>query len=343
MIFFKRGVDYQSIVYICSSLEAYISSGINFVKALELIDMGLADKRYKESIKRVVKKIREGESISSAFASEHELYTRVFADMIVVAEQSGKIERVLKNMTLHFEKKLKLEKEVKNATLYPKVIFTAAVVVFILFIDFVLPSIVSMYDGLDISDSKLTSFIISCNSFFMKYSIYFCVLVIVLMLFSLYYFIKKYMRDKDFLHFFRIRKDYKELNLVSIINLVLESGVPVVYALERLSHSISEKYTRDYITTILLAIRQGNDISSAMNEIEVVSEISKSFFISGENSGRLDRTTAKLLEILENNFSKKLTLLISKIEPFSICILGVFVLFIILAVFVPMYGYMNYV
>lgn len=343
MIVFKKRIDFESVVYICSSLEVYISSGINFVKALELIDIGLTNKLYKESIRRILKRIKEGESISSAFSEEEELYTSVLADMLVVAEQSGELERVLRNMTEHFEKKLKIEKEVKTALLYPKVIFGVGITVFILFLDFVLPSIVSMYEGLDMEFNFITEFIINLNSFLQIYNIYIVSLIIFISIICIVFWIKKITKGKDLIHFLKIRKDYKEIKLISIINLVLESGVPIVYALERLSHSISENYTREYITTILLSIKKGSDISSAIEEIDVMSEISKSFFVSGENSGRLDKTTAKLLIILENSFSKKLSMLISKIEPISICILGFFVLILMLLVFVPMYEYMNYV
>ncbi|MGL4991341.1 MAG: type II secretion system F family protein [Sarcina sp.] len=339
---FKK-ISYESIVYICSSLEVYISSGINFIKALELIEIGVTEKRYKKSIKRIIKKLNDGESIAQAFLNEDYLYTSLFSDMLVVAEQSGQLETVLINMTKHFEKQLKLEKEIKSAILYPKIIFTAGIIVFILFLDFVLPNIVSMYEGLNVESSQIIQAIININSFFEVYNIYFCVATISVIGIIIYLIIKKITKDKDLLHFLKIRRQYKELNLISIINLVLDSGIPITYALERVFYSISNKDIKSYIGVILEKVQIGENISDAISHIDVISKISHSFFISGENSGSLDKTTLKLLNILENNFSKRLGTLISRIEPISICILGVFILFLVLIVFVPMYGYMQYV
>ncbi|MGL4761537.1 MAG: type II secretion system F family protein [Sarcina sp.] len=345
MVKFKRGArkNYECIVYVASSLEAYISAGINFVRALELINTGLNNNAYKSSIQRVAKRLNEGESIASAFLAEEDLYTSVFADMLFVAEQSGQIEMVLRNMTVHFEKELKLKGEVRQALMYPKFIFIAMFIVFILFLDIVLPNIVSMYESLDVKMSGVTTFLIAVNSFFEKHNIYLVTVTFLVVIFMCMLFIKKSLKGKDIFAKFTIRKRYKELTLIGILKLILESGIPVVYALERLSHSIAENYMRDYINMILESVRNGNDIYYAIEQIDVISEVSKSFILSGENSGKLDSTMKKLLNILEGNFSKKLKAYVSKIEPISICFLGGMVLMLMLAVFVPMYEYMHYV
>ncbi|MGL4451482.1 MAG: type II secretion system F family protein [Sarcina sp.] len=339
----KPRIDYESIVYISSSLETYISAGIKFVKALELINTGLSNNEYKKSIQRVAKRINEGEGIANAFLEEEELYTSVFADMLFVAEQSGRVEKVLSNMTLHFEKKLKLTNEVKQALMYPKFIFIAVFIVFILFLDIVLPNIVSMYESLDVKMSGITTVLIFINEFFEKNNIYVFTSIILFLVFIIYCVLKKKLKTRDVFSRFTLRKRYKEINLVGILKLVLESGIPVVYALERLSHSIAENHTREYINDILVSLRSGTDVYYAIEKIDVISDVSKSFILSGEKSGKLDTTMARLLDILENNFSKKLKSYVSKVEPISICFLGVMVLGLMLIVFVPMYEYMHYV
>ena len=343
MIKLKKRKDYASIVYILSSLEAYVSSGINFMKALELIEEGLTNKNYKKSIARIYKRISEGESISEAFLEEEDLYTSVFSDMLIVAEQSGELEVVLKNMTVHFEKKASLSKEVFAATLYPKLLFGISFIVFMLFIDFVLPEIVSMYEGLEAELNIMTRFVIALNGFFEIYNIYLFFSGVLIVVIGLYFFVRWKFKDIDFIGFLSIRKRYKELSIVSILKLVIESGVPLISALERLSHSIAEKYTRDYIKIILEALRRGEDMSYAIGQIDVMSSVSKSFFLCGEKSGRLDITTSKLVGILEKDFSGRLKSMVSKIEPISICILGLMVLGLVLMVFIPMYDYMSYV
>ncbi|MGL4655366.1 MAG: type II secretion system F family protein [Sarcina sp.] len=339
----KAKIDYESIVYISSSLETYISAGINFVKALELINTGLTNKAYKSSIQRVAKRINEGESIASSFSEEEDLYTSVFADMLFVAEHSGRIEKVLHNMTIHFEKKLKLNNEVKQALMYPKFICTAVFIVFILFLDIVLPNIVSMYESLDAKMSVVTNTLIAINDFFTRYNIYAVTGVTLIIIFLVYCILKKKLKDKDIFRRLDIRKRYKEISIIGILKLVLESGIPVVYALERLSHSIAQGHTREYINDILVSLRKGHDIYYAIEKIDVISDVSKSFILSGEKSGKLDATISRLLDILENNFSKKLKSYVTKVEPISICVLGVMVLGLMLMVFVPMYEYMHYV
>lgn len=343
MISLKKKLDYESIIYVCSSLETYISAGIQFLAAIELIENGLTNKVYKESLRRVSKRISEGELISQAFLEEEELYTNIFTDMLVIAEESGEMEAVLQNILEHFEKKNKLIREVNSALLYPKFIILAMLGVVVLFLDMILPSIASMYSSLDVKTSFLTKCIVNMNAFFEVYNLYIFLLILVSIITVIIIFLKKFLKRKDFFKIFRVCKRYRELNFIYILNLIVGSGIPIVYALERLSHTVNDVYTRDSIIKISSRLKKGDELVESLNEVDVLSSISKSFILSGEKSGNLDKAIERLASILENNFDKNLKKLTKKIEPITLCILGVLVLGLMLIVFVPMYEYMNYV
>lgn len=343
MISFRKKIDYESIIYVCSSLETYISAGIQFLAAIELIESGLTNKLYKESLRRISKRITEGELISQAFLEEEELYTNIFTDMLVIAEESGEMEAVLKNILEHFEKKYKINKEVNSALLYPKFIMLAIIGVIILFFEMILPSIASMYDSLDVKTSFLTKCIINLNSFFEKYNLYVFLIIVVSIITIVVIFIKKMLKGKNLFAKLNICKRYRELNFIYILSLIVRSGIPIVYALERLSHSVNDPYTRDSIIKITNKLKKGDELIESLNEVDVLSDVSKSFILSGEKSGSLDKVIIRLVNILENNFEKSIKKLTKKIEPITLCVLGVMVLGLMLMVFVPMYEYMNYV
>ncbi|MGL4741945.1 MAG: type II secretion system F family protein [Sarcina sp.] len=341
----KRKVkkDYMSIMYVVSSLESYLSAGINFMRALELIQRGLKNKEYANSVSRIAKRINEGETIASAFIEEEEFYTTTFIDMLAVAEESGEIEKVLNAIKKHFSRKIKLETQIRNALMYPKFICLAISIMILFFIDFILPSIVSMYESLSVEASFFTRTIIELDIFFSRVNVYVFSIVVIFFIFLIYKIIKYYTKGKDLIAFLELRKRYKEIRLIELLNLILDSGVPVVYALERLSHSISDLYMTEYINTVLIQIRSGNDLYDSIDKVHVMSDVSKSFILSGEQSGSLDRVIRSLLKILNENFEKALKKCVSKVEPLSICFLGILVLGVMLMVFIPMYEYMHYV
>ncbi|MGL5823210.1 MAG: type II secretion system F family protein [Sarcina sp.] len=330
-------------MYVVSSLESYLNAGINFMKALELIQQGLKNKEYASSVSRIAKRINEGESIAGAFIEEEEFYTTTFIDMLAIAEESGEIEKVLSAINRHFSRKIKLETQIKNALMYPKFICLAICIMILFFIDFILPSIVSMYESLNVEASFFTRGIIGLESFFSKVNVYAFFLVVCFLIFLFYKIIKYYSKGKDLVAFLELRKRYKEIRLVELLNLILDSGVPIVHALERLAHSISDVYMTEYINIVLTQIRSGNDLYESIDKVQVMSDISKSFILSGEQSGSLDNVVNSLLKILNENFEKALKKCVSKVEPLSICFLGALVLGIMLMVFIPMYEYMHYV
>ncbi|WP_066872987.1 type II secretion system F family protein [Clostridium mediterraneense] len=343
MINLRKKVDYESILYVCTSMESYISAGLQFVKSMELIEIGLNNKAYRESIERVVKRIKEGESIALAFSDEGDLYTSMFIDMLFIGEESGQMENVLKNMTIHFKKKAKLKKQVNSALLYPKFIGLAMLGVILLFLDTILPTIASMYEGLQVKSSFLTRTIISMNKFFEDKNVYILFLGSILIGFLIYISLKKVLKDKDVFARFKLRKNYKEVNFIYILNLILTSGVPLISALERLIHSVEDRSTRNYIEKMTNELRRGESILDSISGIDIISPVTRSFILSGEKSGKLDNSTTNLVNILENNFNNNLKSYVSKIEPITLCALGILVLGLSLIVFIPMYEYMNYV
>ena len=343
MINLRKKVDYESILYVCTSLESYISAGLQFVKSMELIQIGLNNKVYRESIERVVKRIKEGESIALAFSDEGDLYTSMFIDMLFIGEESGQMENVLKNMTTHFKKKAKLKKQVNSALLYPKFIGLAMLGVILLFLNTILPTIASMYEGMQVKSSFLTRTIINMNKFFENKNVYILFLGVILIGFLIYLILKKVLKGKDIFARFKLRKNYKEVNFMYILNLILTSGVPLVSALERLIHSVEDRSTRDYIEKMTNELRRGESILDSISDIDIISPVTRSFILSGEKSGKLDNSTSNLVNILENNFNNSLKSYVSKIEPITLCALGILVLGLSLIVFIPMYEYMNYV
>ena len=81
--------------YICLNLSTYVKSGMSIGRSLDLIKNTVKDKKYKESLRRIEKKVLNGEALSKAFKEEGKLYPDLMKDMMRIGEESGNLEEVL--------------------------------------------------------------------------------------------------------------------------------------------------------------------------------------------------------------------------------------------------------
>ena len=102
--------------YICLNLSTYVKSGMPIGRSLDLIKNTVKDKKYKESLKRIEKKVLNGEALSKAFKEEGNLYPDLMKDMMKIGEESGNLEEVLEKCA----RNILAEKEIKNKIIKKK-------------------------------------------------------------------------------------------------------------------------------------------------------------------------------------------------------------------------------
>ena len=80
----------------------------------------------------------------------------------------------------------------------------------------------------------------------------------------------------------------------------------------------------------------GGKLHEGIRQIPFFPSLTASFVELGEDTGRLPETLDKLAEIFEDELSADLESFTALLEPLAMGFLGLFVLFVILAVFLPL-------
>ena len=92
--------------YICLNLSTYVKSGMPIGRSLDLIKNTVKDKKYKESLKRIEKKVLNGEALSKAFKEEGKLYPDLRHE-ILNEEEYNKL--ISKNMEINRQLPFKIK------------------------------------------------------------------------------------------------------------------------------------------------------------------------------------------------------------------------------------------
>lgn len=330
--------------YICLNLSTYVKSGMPIGRSLELIKGTVRDKKYKESIERVEKKVLKGESLSKAFKEERNLYPDIMVDMIKIGEESGNLEEVLEKCA----KNILAEKEVKNKVIkslkYPVSLLIGLLLMIFCYATYILPQFIDMYDLGDKETSKLISVLNSYIRFIednhnvevIAFCYFLCILIAGYLIFKIINFEK--MLEKV-----EIYRMYYEIRILFLINMIITSGISLTNALSIFGENLSNKKLREYVRKINEELLKGETLSNSIGSINVISHISKGFLITGEESGLFNKNIEELLKIREKDFDRTLNKTVGKIEPAMFIVLGFVISAMMLLVLIPTFEGMKYV
>lgn len=340
----KKFFPDNSLIIFCSNLNSYIASGIPMKKALSLVKLSLKNKAYKESVDRIIEDINNGNTLSESIKAEDDMYDDILSDLISIGEESGNLETVLEKLSKHYVRKKEFFGKLMKILIYPIFLITIVAFVIIFYLLVILPSFKSLYDDLQGETSKIISVIINYLNFIedVKYS------RIIILIYGIIFLIFVYLglnfiKEKGVIENNRFSKLYYENNIIFIIELIVTSGVSLNKSLYMLSESLRSSYLKENMKLLKDGISSGKSLSEALKDLDCISDIAISFIFSGEESGRLDENIKTLSNILEKEFDHKIGMVTKLLEPIIMIVLGGVVVFMMVLIFIPVYGCIKYV
>ena len=123
-----------------------------------------------------------------------------------------------------------------------------------------------------------------------------------------------------------------------ILDILLKSKYEFHESLLKAKTLLNNNYLLDKITQIENLLKSGKSVSSAFESVKLFDDISISLLNTGETTNSLDVTINEIKNIYKKRFDEKLKLFALLIEPIFLLIIMALIVWIILAVFVPLWS-----
>jgi general secretion pathway protein F len=194
-----------------------------------------------------------------------------------------------------------------------------------------------------------TKLLLLVEEFFFNYSFYFlafCILFTFFLIFSykqnskFEYFIDKFIIKKAIL----FREIYLNMQLYKfflVIDIMLKSNYEFHKAFISSKILLKNKYLLDKIYVIDNLLQNGKSINISFSKTGLFDDIVLNLINTGEVSNSLGLTMSEIKKIYKDRFDDKMSFLISLIQPiFLVTIMGL-ILWIVLAIFMPIWNMGN--
>ncbi|MBR2967579.1 MAG: type II secretion system F family protein [Clostridia bacterium] len=335
------------ITTFCREFSIMINSGMTIVDSLELLKEQPYSSLFKRILTTVHNDVRSGLLLSEAFGKYNKIFPEMFISMVYVAELSGSLDVTLIELASYYERNYKIERKAKNALIYPTLLSVLTVGVIILLMVAIVPTFKSTLEKLDVEMPPITKTIISISDFVVTNYAYLLLglLVAILIIYLLFRIEKvKYLWDAFKATAPLISKVTSSLVCASFtrgFSALISGGVDVVKSLEIMRNIIKNRYYKQKYDLAYKEVIMGSSISAAFAKYKVFPKILTQIIATGENSGSLDTVLAKSTSYFDENIETALLRMTTLIEPLIICIMGVIIAIVILAVFSPLLSIMN--
>ncbi len=123
-----------------------------------------------------------------------------------------------------------------------------------------------------------------------------------------------------------------------ILGTLLIGGIPLVPALETAAESLNSRLLRKAIGSAGRLVREGKPLSHALSSTGIFPPLSIDMIEVGESTGALPVMLSSVAEFFEGDVQTRMTAALSLIEPLIMIVMGIFVAFVLIALYLPIFS-----
>ena len=341
----KQRVPRQVVIHFSRQLAAFVRAGIPLTDALQIVEEGTENKRFRAILVEVGESLRNGRTLSEALQSHSNVFPPYYLGIVRSAEHTGQLDIVLAQLSQYMERDLESSQRLKSALAYPSVIACAAIGVVVLMATFVLPHLMKFFKQFGVSKPPLSARILLGVSDFFKN--YWFVTPIAFLLFVAFVLWMKstprgnMFRDRLLLKAWLIR-DITRFAAVErfcrIIGAMLQAGVPLPESMRAAMDSVNNKVFEAKLETVNEALLEGAGLSAPIAATGIFPIPAVQMIHVGEETGDLDHQLQIAAEYYSSELEYKLKKLMALFEPAIIVFMGVIVGFVAVTMIQSIYG-----
>lgn len=321
-----------------------INAGIPIADAIRIISEGAANKVLKETLIQVRASIEVGKRLSESLAQHPKVFDRLYCNMIQAGEEAGIIDTILLRLSTYIEKNEKIKAQVKGALVMPAVISAVALLVVGGIIIFIIPKFKEFYTSSGKALPFLTQSLLNLSDFIREQWLI-CTAVIVGSISYVVYYVGTTEGKKNFDIFMINAPMFGDLiqkssvaRMSRTLSTLLSSGVGLIEAIE-----ISSRTAGNYVIEKALAdcrdsVTVGKPFNVPLSKQKEIPPMVAQMVAIGEQSGAIDTMLGKIADFYEDEVENSIKAMTSLIEPLMMVVLGGIIAFILVAMYLPIFG-----
>ncbi len=342
--FTHNSVKIDDMLVFGRQLATMLEAGVTLLRSLDVISAQVESKTLSKALKQVRDDVEQGKPLSVSLAKHPKVFSQFWVSLVEVGEASGTMPMVLNKLAFYTEQQAAFSSTVTSALIYPAVLFFISMSAVIFFALFVGPKFEEIFKGMSVELPGLTVAVLALFKLIKNHF-----LLIILGLAGAVVLVRNYIKtDVGRLGFENIMfnlpvagKIYKLIiveRFSSQMAILMDSGVPILFALEITEKLVENRTCALIITQIREAVREGKLLAEPMENSGFFPSMAVQMIRVGEETGELGKMLNHVSAFYQRNVEAFMKRLGTLIEPVMLVFMGGIIGVIVLAMFLPLFS-----
>jgi len=334
----------QQLSAFYSQLADLLKSGVPLLKSLKILHDQTSDNNLKFVVDHVYRRVEAGETLAEAMGRYQIVFGEMGVQMIRAGGEGGFLEESLNHIAAYTEAQDDLKGRITGAMLYPVALLVLMVLIVTGIMVFIVPNFVPLFEDMQRRNElpAITEMLLAISD---NMLLFLAVTIPSLLIGIIWYRIwastdnGRLVVDQSKLKFPVIGKVYEGFAVARfcrILGTLLRNGVPIMKSLEISGDATGNKILADAISKAAENIGGGSRLAEPLARSGCFPRAVVEMIAVAEEANTLDTILVEISESLEKRNWRALDLAVQFIQPLMIVVLGAVVLFIVLALMLPM-------
>lgn len=342
--FGQSSVSTKELALMTRQLATLLTAGLPLEEVLTAVAEQTEKSRTKGLILSVRSKVLEGHALASALRDYPEAFSALYCSTVAAGEKSGHLDIVLQRLADYTEQQFHMRQKIQQALIYPAVMIVVALSILGFLLEYVVPKMIAVYSNIGQALPTMTNVLIAISTNLKSLGIYILIVIAI----SVFFFRRRMKTNLKFrtrVHRLLLRIPIIG-NAIKVTNtarfsrtfaILSSAGVPVLEAMRISSKLITNLPIRATVEEAANRVREGANISLALKQTRYFPPMSIHLIASGEASGQLENMLERAATNQDSEISRLIETTLALFEPAIILVMGAMVLFIVLAILLPIF------
>jgi type IV pilus assembly protein PilC len=340
----SRNIGGSDFLILNQQFNTLIKAGLPILRALDLLATRASSARLRPVVEQIRDQVREGKSLSEA-VDEAGVFSKVYSTAILAGEKSGNLPGVLDYYIAYQRVSTGVKKKIAATLVYPVLLITVAIVIVTYLVTGVIPKFALLYRDMNVELPTPTRVLIALT---VDYRFLFLGFVGLLVLIGMGIFLWS-RTDQGGTAFDRFKfrlplvgdtlLKFQVAQFSRTLATLLTGGTPLVAGLQTATEAITSKLLQSTVAEATQMVREGESLHAALASKGVMPKMAVDMIEVGESSGAISPMLNSVAEFYEEEVNLRLAAMVAVIEPALLIIMGLFVAFILISLYLPIFSF----
>ena len=340
---FKKKISLLEIAFLTRQLATLINAKLPLADCLSSVLAQTEKKHLRYILSGIRSQILEGNTLANSLKQYPDTFNALYSASVAAGETTGQLDRVLTRLAEYTEAQVTMRNKIKQALIYPSLMLFLSISIVLFLLNNVVPEIIQVFLSTGQQLPKATQYLLALTKISQQAKWPVLITLFISVLLGAHILKKSHWqlrRDRFLLSLPILGPLLRNLytaRYAQILSLLIQANHPIHPAMNIANELIQNKCLYQAMLEASTQVQSGSSIYQAFKASNYFQPMTLQMISHGEKTGQLDVLLARAATEQDKALNQWIDIVLTLFEPAIILIMGGVILFIVLAVLMPIF------